>query len=131
MIILDTHALIWFVNEPKRLPTKVAKKIFEAINKEIIFASSISIWEIALLFKQDRLRLSSDLEAWVNKIETLPFIQFVPIDNQIAIKSVNLEGQFHNDPADRTIIATARELGAILVTGDTRIRDYPYVQTLW
>jgi PIN domain nuclease of toxin-antitoxin system len=58
-------------------------------------------------------------------------VSFVPVDNDIAVKSIELPGEFHKDPADRIIVATARKLGAPLVTVDDRIRSYPHVRTLW
>ena len=131
MILLDTHALLWWVNDPKKLSFKAAKKINEEKAEGIIFVSSISVWEISLLIKKNRLGLNLDAQDWFKEIETLPFIQFVPIDNHIAAKSVNLPGEFHSDPADRIIVATAREKGADLVTSDEKIRKYQHVQTIW
>ncbi|HYU35207.1 MAG TPA: PIN domain-containing protein [Thermoanaerobaculia bacterium] len=61
----------------------------------------------------------------------LPFVHFVPLDNRIALRSNHLPGEIHEDPADRIIIATALTLGAPLVSKDTRIRDYPHVETIW
>jgi PIN domain nuclease of toxin-antitoxin system len=55
----------------------------------------------------------------------------VPVSNSIALKSVQLPGALHNDPADRIIIATAVSLGAVLVTKDEKIRNYPHVKTAW
>jgi len=131
MILLDTHALLWWVNDPKKLSFKAAKKINEEKSDGIIFVSSISVWEISLLIKKNRLGLNLEAQDWFKEIETLPFIQFVPIDNHIAAKSVNLPGEFHSDPADRIIVATAREKGADLVTSDEKIRKYQHVQTIW
>jgi PIN domain nuclease of toxin-antitoxin system len=61
----------------------------------------------------------------------LPFLRFVPVTNQIAVRAVNLPNSLHSDPADRLIIATTRFLGAKLVTKDERNRNYPYVETIW
>ena len=68
---------------------------------------------------------------WVAASEALPFVEFVPVNNSIALKSVQLPGPLHNDPADRIIIATAVSLGAVLVTKDEKIRSYPHVKTAW
>ena len=72
-----------------------------------------------------------DTDIWIEKITSLPYVQFIPVDNSIAAKSVTLPGEFHNDPADRMIITTAREKGVVLITADERIRQYAFVQTLW
>ncbi len=68
---------------------------------------------------------------WIKKSEMLPFVNFIPVDNSIAVKSVNLPQPFHSDPADRIIIATAISLGASLITKDERILKYPHVKTIW
>jgi PIN domain nuclease of toxin-antitoxin system len=56
---------------------------------------------------------------------------FVPVDNEIAVRSVELPGEIHKDPADRMIVATARKLAAPLVTADEKIQNYPHVRTIW
>lgn len=131
MIVLDTHAWIWFISNPELLSTKAARAINSAIQKKNILISSISVWEIALLVKKNRLKLTMDIIDWLRGTEKLPFIQFIPVDNEIALKSVGLSDPFHNDPADRIIIATALTAGAPLVTKDDRILKYPHVKTVW
>lgn len=130
MIILDTHTLVWWVTVPAKL-SKGAQEIIEASNKEQILVSSISIWEICLLVKSKELKFSVDINTWINKVERLPNIQFIPVDNSIFAKSVMLPEPFHKDPADRIIVTTAREYGAKLVTSDKKILDYPHVQSIW
>ncbi|MHB1675966.1 MAG: PIN domain-containing protein [Sulfuriferula sp.] len=66
--------------------------------------------------------------ATVAKIEA---VRFLPVDIDITMKSVALPGEFHKDPADRMIVATARKLGAQLVTKDEKIRKYRHVKTIW
>ena len=93
--------------------------------------SAISVWEIAQLVDRRRLHLTIDVADWIAQSEALPFLHFVPVDNHIALKSVQLPGALHNDPADRIIIATAISLGAILITKDKKISSYSHVKTLW
>lgn len=131
MIVIDTHILIWLVSDPDKLSSKAQKLLKEEEKEGVMLVSSISIWEIYLLVEKGRLSLSMDTDSWVEKLEQLPFLQFVPVDNRIAAKSVTLPGELHADPADRIIIATARERGAVLVTSDEKIRLYPHVQALW
>lgn len=131
MIVIDTHVLLWWINDQKKLSEKAIKIINEQIDKGVILVSSISIWEICLLIKKGKISLTMDLDRWIEKTESLPFIQFVPVYNHIASMSVNLPEKFHADPADRIIVATAREKGAALVTSDEKIRKYPHVQTVW
>ncbi|SRR5260221_1084199 len=131
MIVIDTHVLIWWVSDPDKLSEK-ARKTIEAEKKSgSILVSSISVWEIYLLIAKDRLKLTMDTDSWLENIENLPFIQFVSVDNRIAARSVLLPGEFHNDSADRIIVATAREKGIPLITNDERIKQYAHVQTVW
>lgn len=132
MIILDTHVLVWWVSNPEKLSDKAQKLIeVEAKKGNEILVSSISVWEICMLIKKSRLKLTMDIDTWIGKIEQIIFLEFIPVDNKIAEQSVNLHGTFHNDPADRMIIATALKYGAVLITSDRKILNYPYVQSVW
>lgn len=131
MIVLDTHAWIWWVSSPEFLSETAKQIIDEAATQKNVFISSISTWEIAILVSRGRLKLTMSPADWVAASEALPFFDFVPVSNSIALKSVQLPGILHNDPADRIIIATAVSLGAVLVTKDEKIRNYPHVKTIW
>ena len=131
MIVLDTHAWLWWVSSPEYLSETAKQIIDEAATGKNIFISSISAWEIAILVSRGRLKLTMNPADWVAASEALPFFDFVPVSNSIALKSVQLPGILHNDPADRIIIATAVSLGATLVTKDEKIRNYPHVKTVW
>jgi PIN domain nuclease of toxin-antitoxin system len=96
-----------------------------------ICISSISAWEVAILVKKGRLDLTMSAEDWIARSEALPFLRFIPVDNRIALKSANLPGQLHDDPADRIIIATTIMLGGTLVTKDGKIRKYAQVRSIW
>lgn len=82
-------------------------------------------------FEKKRLVLSMDIESWFEQVEQIEGFRFMPVDNEIGYKSTRLPGQFHKDPADRMIVATARKLAVALVTADERIRDYEHVKTIW
>ena len=92
---------------------------------------AISAWEIALLASRGRLTFTMDAQDWIAKSEALPFFHFVPVDNAIAVRSVRLAEPFHNDPADRIIVATAIMMGVPVITSDTKIRKYPHVKSIW
>lgn len=131
MIVLDTHALLWWVNDPSTL-SKAAKKAIDASAKSAsVYISCISSWEIALLAERDRLRLALDVRDWLSRCEALPFVTFVPVSTAIAVESVRLPDFPHADPADRIIAATALSLGAALVTKDDKLHKYPHVRTVW
>ena len=131
MIVLDTHVWLWWISNPENLSTCASQAIDEAVTEKGIIISSISTWEVALLVDKGRLELSVDVRDWVRKTESLPFVRFMPVDNTISLRSVTLPGQFHPDPADRIITATALTMGLSLVTRDDKILDYPHVQTIW
>jgi len=131
MIVLDTHAWIWWISNPVCLSETAKGIIDDAVTEKNIFISSISAWEVAMLVSRGRLKLTISAADWVAASEALPFFAFVPVSNSIALKSVQLPGALHNDPVDRIIIATAVSLGAVLVTKDEKIRNYPHVKTAW
>jgi PIN domain nuclease of toxin-antitoxin system len=131
VIVLDTHVWLWWISNPENLTKFANQSIEKAIKEKGIVISCISTWEIALLVEKGRLELSIDVRDWVRKTEGLPFVSFMPIDNTISLRSVNLPGQFHPDPADRIITATAMTMGLPLVTSDEKILNYPHVRTIW
>ena len=131
MIVLDTHALVWWVSGDPQL-SRTAGAAIEAEGQDgEILISAITAWEVAMLVKAGRLALTMDATAWLDTVVQVPAVRFVPVDVRISVQSVELPGEFHKDPADRFIVATARHLGAPLVTADLKIRDYPHVQTIW
>jgi len=131
MIVLDTHVWVLFVSNPELLSKRAKRSLDTAMEEKGILISSISTWELAVLVAKKRLRLTLDVTDWIAKSEALPFITFIPVDNSVAIKSVNLPQPLHSDPADRIIIATAISMGAPLVTKDKKMLKYPHVQTIW
>lgn len=131
MIVLDTHTLLWWVNDPTTLSKPAKLAIDAAVKSKAVHVSCISSWEIALLVERGRLRLALDVRDWLCRCEALPFLTFVAVDNAIAIESVRLPDFPHTDPADRIIAATTLSLGATLVTKDDKLRNYPHLKTIW
>lgn len=131
MIVLDTHALIWWVNGDPLLSQPAEDAIAAELSSGEILVSSITAWEIAMLVARDRIALSMDVAEWLNVVDEIDAIRFVHIDNEIAVKSVELPGEFHKDPADRMIVATARKFAVPIVTADEKIRVYHHVKTIW
>jgi PIN domain nuclease of toxin-antitoxin system len=132
MIILDTHVLLWWASGSDSLSVAANKVIRGTLTtgSEIII-SSISAWEISMLISKGRLILSMDIESWLDEVAQIDGVRFVPVDNEIGIKSTALPGEFHKDPADRMIVATARKLAIPLVTADEKIIQYEFVKTIW
>jgi PIN domain nuclease of toxin-antitoxin system len=131
VIVLDTHALVWWVDGDASLSKKAKAAIHRERDGGQIIVSAISAWEVALLVEQGRLRLAMDVAAWLATIQGIDAVRFMPVDIDVAINSVKLPGEFHKDPADRMIVATARKFAAPLVTRDEKIRAYAHVKTIW
>ncbi|MCF2134102.1 MULTISPECIES: type II toxin-antitoxin system VapC family toxin [Burkholderiaceae] len=131
MIVLDTHALVWWANGDDALSKKAKTTIERELNDGQIVVSAISAWEIAMLVEREKLVLSMDVASWLTTVSAIDAVRFVPVDVEIGLKSVDLPGKFHQDPADRMIVATARKLAVPLVTRDEKIRAYKHVKTVW
>lgn len=84
-----------------------------------------------MLVARGRLALTMSVDDWLDVAATIDGLRFVPVDNAVSAESTRLPGDFHPDPADRLIVAFARQLNARLVTADTTIRQYRHVRTLW
>ena len=123
-LLLDTHAFIWLMEGDETLSKQSREIIKEASKENFIFVSAISFWEIAMLQSKRKLSLTLPLHQWSEQATSLPFLKVVDLKKEIAIESCKLPGDFHGDPADRMIIATARMLSAPLVTRDKKILDY-------
>jgi PIN domain nuclease of toxin-antitoxin system len=131
MILLDTHAWIWYLSNPELLSDRAREAVDAAKKDGGIHVSCISTWELFLLVKKGRLVLTQDETAWVHRAEGLSFLKFVPVDNEIVRLSVQLPPPLHDDPADRIIAATARALGLTLITKDERLLNYSHIASLW
>jgi len=131
MILLDTHAWVYWVSDPERLSGLARRIIDEAAGRREVCVATISAWEVAMLVRKGRLELTVDVRDWVSRSEALPFLTFVPLDAAIAVEATRLPDFPHSDPADRIIAATARSLGARLVTRDARLTAWPHLETIW
>lgn len=132
MVVLDTHVLIWWVAGSAMLSPIAGKAIArEQKNAGQILVSAISAWEVAMLVKKGRMELAMNLDDWLAAVETMETVRVVPVTARVAVQSVKLPGHFHSDPADRMIVALAREVNAPLVTADTKIHAYPHVRSIW
>ena len=130
MIVLDTHALIWWVNGTADLSPEAIQAITTALEKNTLLVSSISAWELAMLVSRGRVALSMGVTEWLALVEQIQGLRFIPVDNGIAVKSTLLPGEFHKDPADRIIVATAQHFGATLISVDEKIRAYPHIRSM-
>jgi PIN domain nuclease of toxin-antitoxin system len=134
-VLLDTHAAIWLV-EGKLSPSS-EELLVTASEGRGIFVSPISAWEIGQLAcpkpGRQAILFAPDPQTWFTKLLRLPSFQLAPLTPSIAISASTLPGELHRDPADRLLIATARELGIALMTEDRAILNYAnagHIQTL-
>ncbi len=129
MIVLDTHIWVWWVHASEQLTGSQAQ-IVQANETDVIGVSAISVWEVAKLVEYGRLELPCPLNEWFNKALNYPGIRLLEITPEIAIGSTQLPGEFHRDPADQIIVATARFYDCPLITSDSKILTYPHVKTV-
>jgi len=127
--LLDTHVWIWMMDCPEKLP----KKVRTAFRKEAgpLAVSLMSVWEVAKLVQKSRIDLNMPLERWVYNALDSSLICKINLDERVAIESTRLPGDFHNDPAEQILVATARVHRLTLVTADRKILTYSHVKTLW
>lgn len=126
LFLLDTHIWIWLINgDPKAGSPAFLKLIRQEVNRlSRIRVSVISVWEVGMLEQKRRIILPFSVLEWVQKALRAPGISLASLTPEIAIESTRLLGEFHGDPADRILVATAKSLGATLVTQDSNILSY-------
>ena len=128
MIVLDTHAWIWYASDDPLLSKRAKSRIYRA---KALGVHPISCWEVAMLSMARRLRLNVSVSIWVGHALERPKISLLPFTPSAAIRAAGLGGSFPGDPADRFIVATAMEMQAPLMTRDQRITDWGQVETIW
>jgi PIN domain nuclease of toxin-antitoxin system len=128
--LLDTPALVWALDDPSQLPPRVRRLLGESPSHPLGLAA-ISLWEIATKASSGKLQLAKPIGDWIAAAVRPPFVAVIGLDERVAIESCQLPGNFHRDPADRMIVATARIFGLTLLTKDQAIRDYSQVKTFW
>jgi PIN domain nuclease of toxin-antitoxin system len=131
LIVLDTHALVWWATDASALSARARRAIQTAARRGPAVASTISLFGIATAVRRERLRLSVTLEQWLTDLRMLPDLHLEPVTAAIAQLAGSLDSSFPGDPADRIIVATAIELKGTLVTADARLRQSHRVETVW
>jgi PIN domain nuclease of toxin-antitoxin system len=132
-LLLDTHAAIWITRNERLAPRAV-----EAMNAAhqaagTVFVSAITAWEVGLLVSRNRLSLLMTPRRWFDRLLDVPGVRLAELPPDLLIASSFLPGEPPRDPADRIILATARDLGATLITRDRALLAYGgngYVSTI-
>lgn len=123
-LLLDTWAAIWITGD-EELAEHAAKSIDEAYDAGVpTYLSPITAWEIGQLVSRRRMQLPVTPQRWFARLFELPNVRLAAMTPNLLIESSFLPGKPPRDPADRILAATARELGANLVTRDRALLDY-------
>lgn len=130
-VVVDTHALLWWQAGGDRLSRVAARRIERA---DVVYLSQITCWEIAMLVAKGRVALDRVVSAWMNDLLATTTADIADLTPAIAVSAGELH-DFHGDPADRIIYATAAARQLPLITKDTRLHDlaaaHRGARTLW
>jgi PIN domain nuclease of toxin-antitoxin system len=129
VILLDTHALLWALDDSPRLSRAAASAIRRARRSDGLSVSAISLWEIAWLLARGKIQLPGTTEESIRR--SVQGVTVWPITPEIAALSAQFPDDFPREPADRLIAATARAEGLTLITRDEKIRRSPLLRTVW
>jgi PIN domain nuclease of toxin-antitoxin system len=127
VIVLDTHAWLWWCDSPRRLSPQAQREIEHAA---AIGVSAMSCWELAMLDRQNRVRFDRGVYAWVRNALARERTVMLPVTAEIATRGAALQAAVA-DPADGLIYATAVEHHAKLVTRDARLRTHDPARVVW
>ncbi len=122
-LLLDTHVWIWLMLGEK-LNVKAQTLIEKHAESGHLFISCISLWEVSMLAAKNKIHLDRPCNEWITAALNEPQINLITLTPSIAVESAYLPGEFHGDPADRIIVATARIEVLTLLTRDEKILSY-------
>jgi len=119
VLILDTHVLVWLDSASTRLGERARKQIDKALREESLYISAITFWEAAMLAEKRRLTMNMEVLDWRASLLEKG-LKELSLSGEIAILSAGL-ADFHGDPADRMIVASALRHTATLCSADEKI----------
>ena len=119
MILMDTHVLVWLDEANARLGVKAVEYIDVAFHSGELAVAAISFWEIGMLIRKGRIQMDMDLSIWRNDLLNQGLLE-LPMTGDIGIRAAEFK-DFHGDPADRLIAATALQNSASLLTADEKL----------
>ena len=128
-ILLDTCSVLWAISDPAQLSAP-AVAVLRAKDTDV-FISPISCAEIACLVERGRIHLKRHWKTWFNDNLERNGWQVADTSLPVIQEAYSLPGEFHRDPADRILVATARLGQFLLLSADRKILDYPHVQAVW
>lgn len=131
LTFLDTHAWVWWVIQDGRLSKQALTAIRNAIAREGVWISAISIWEVAKKVEKKQLVLDRPFRQWLEMATSTNGLFVAELTNAVLVESCELPPPFLGDPADQMIVASVRHHSGRLVTKDLKLRQYPHVHCLW
>jgi PIN domain nuclease of toxin-antitoxin system len=131
MIVLDTHALVWWADGSSKLSKKAQQAARANARGRELVASAISVFEIVTLERRGRLGFRIPVTEWLADLRKLPEVTIHPVTDEIAERAGGLGDAFPGDPADRIIAATALVLGASLITHDAKLLALRNLRAVW
>ena len=123
-LLLDTCTLIFMTERTRMAPAAVETLQAATEGGEITYVSPITAWEVGMLTSRGRLQLLIRPERWFSNLFEVPGVRLAEMSPDVLIASSFLPGKPPKDPTDRIIAATARELGATLITRNRALLDY-------
>lgn len=130
-VLIDTHALLWWIANGTLLSVRAAEAVAKA---EQVLISPITFWEISMLVAKGRIALDRSTVAWTNDVLARERSVALALTPEIAVDAGQLQ-DFHGDPADRMLAASASAANVPLVTKDRRMRawakDHPTLSCIW
>lgn len=127
MIVLDTHAWVWWLSEPRLLSSRARRAIEEA---DVVGVPGILCYEVARLAIRGRINLHRDIALWISQALNAPNVELLELSPRIAITAAQITWE-HGDPIDQLIVATAVAHNAPLVSKDDRIRLFKPARAIW
>jgi PIN domain nuclease of toxin-antitoxin system len=128
VIVLDTHAWLWWTAEPRKLSRRMRQELAAA---DRLGVCTISCYEVAVLARRGRIDLDRSVAEWVGLALTDEGVETLPLTPAVAVAAASLDERFPGDSADRIIYATARAQQAQLATKDAAIRRFDRRTTIW
>jgi PIN domain nuclease of toxin-antitoxin system len=128
-VILDTCALLWWSLDPKEFSQSAAIAISKMEREKNGITPSMSIWEIAIKVKNQKLHLGVPFDTYLGALKQSDVVQIMPVNEDVLVKSVNLQW-LHRDPVDRMTVAMALGRDCSIITKDKEIRDF-YSKSIW
>lgn len=126
-VLFDTHAFLWWADEPDRLSTKASEIIQDKRN--VLILSLASVWELQIKIQLGKLELKMPLGDLIASQQQKNRVRLLPVKLPHILALATLPSH-HRDPFDRILIAQARTESVVLISHDPEIAQYP-VQVIW